>query len=258
MRSAKPKEIFSQRPGAPVAKAIVLASGRGTRFGSVEQPKHLEQLKGMPVVCWAVAALWNSHAVDEISVVVMPEFLEVTRQAMEKHLGLLDSDISYVLGDENRMESFRNGAQALRVREAGPNLGENVFILVDANRPLFTAPQLNSLISGALLHGSSCLARMTVNGIAEIDQGKIIRVPEKARYFEFVTPEALRGDLLVRGLNSGTTLPSSLVEIGLACGFSSQVVEASNHNLKLTYPEDLEQLHRISSNFEVPTIIRAN
>lgn len=258
MRSAKPKEIFSQRPGAPVAKAIVLASGRGTRFGSVEQPKHLEQLKGMPVVCWAVSALWNSHVVHEISVVVMPEFLEVTRQAMEKHLGLLDSDISYVFGDEDRMESFRNGAKALRDREARSDPEESVFILVDANRPLFTAPQLSSLISGALSHGSSCLARMTVNGIAEVDKGRIIRVPEKARYFEFVTPEALRGDLMLRGLNSTTTLPSSLVEIGLACGFSSQVVEASNHNLKLTYPEDLEQLHRISSNFEVPTKIRTN
>ena len=258
MGLAKHKETHSRRPGPPVTKAIVLASGRGTRFGSVEQPKHLEQLKGMPVICWAVAALWNSHAVDEIGVVVMPEYLEVTRQAMYNHLGLLDSEISYVLGDENRMESFRNGAQALFLRNVWPDIGETVFILVDANRPLFTEPQLNSLISGALVHGSSCLARMTVNGIAEVDNGRIIKVPEKARYFEFVTPEALRGDLLEPDLKSTTTLPSSLVEIGLACGFSSQVVEASNHNLKLTYPEDLEQLHRISSQFEVPKIIRAS
>ena len=254
----KSNGVLFQRRESTSANAIVLASGRGTRFGSTEQPKHLEQLKGMPVVCWAVSALWKSQAVDKVAVVVMSEFLDATRDAMETHLGLLDSDIDYVIGDDNRMESFRNGARALIDTDAQQILAEKVFILVDANRPLFTASQVNSLISGALLYGSSCLARMTVNGVALVHQGKIIDVPDKTQYFEFLTPEALRGDLLKPALTSTPTLPRSLVEIGLSCGISSHVVEARNHNLKLTYPEDLEQLHRISGNFEVPEKIKAN
>ena len=81
-------------------------------------------------------------------------------------------------------------------------------------------------------------ARPVVNGVAKSESGRILEVPTKSSFVEFVTPEFLRLDAFNFELKSFMKGYDCFVEFALALGFQPLTVEASGLNAKLTYPED--------------------
>ena len=67
--------------------------------------------------------------------------------------------------------SFFNGLTTLS--ENIRFLDDDVFALVDANRPLVPASQFVDLYNLATVHGCSCPARPLVNGVASIENNQI-------------------------------------------------------------------------------------
>ena len=223
--------------------AVVLASGSGKRLGQPEQPKHLVNLHGVPIVAWTLNTLLESGRISGIVVVTQDQYLDETRQKIFSHLGDQSGRLFFAVGQPERMDSFLAGFTTL---ESEFQMDEKALVLlVDANRPLFSRLQLEKLILAGSKSGAACLARPVVNGIAEIAGSKIITVPEKERYFEFVTPEILRSQHVREALRSEEPLPRSLVEIALELNIQPEIVSSSNLNMKLTYPEDIAQLHSI-------------
>ena len=79
---------------------------------------------------------------------------------------------------------------------------------------------------------------ITVNGVAKAESGRILEVPTKSSFVEFVTPEFLRLNAFNFELKSFMKGYDCFVEFALALGFQPLTVEASELNAKLTYPED--------------------
>lgn len=212
------------------------------RFGANLVPKHMTPISNVPCFIWTLRTMVRSGLFASIAVVARSEDLPATQAAIEVYLGNTSSDIVLGEGGSERMGSFANGLSQLMAGH--PPGWEGIVALADANRPLVPIEQLEQLNEKALEFGCACPGRSVVNGVARVRKGRIIEVPNKSEYIDFVTPEFINTSLLSELLETSTPRFSyhSLVEYSLASGVQPFVVESSILNTKLTYPEDISVL----------------
>src|SRR5215469_15987418 len=108
----------------PSVHALVVAAGRGSRFGG-DLPKQYLPLAGTTVLRHAVAALARHPRVTQVLVAIRPEDRELFDSAVAD-LHLLEP----VAGGATRQDSVRIGLEALR-----PHRPRHVLIH-DGARPL--------------------------------------------------------------------------------------------------------------------------
>ena len=217
--------------------AIILASGSGERFEAGDVPKHMTPILSVPILIWTVGSVLRSRLFSAVAVVTRPKDVKMVDLALREYFGPTAIDkISLVEGALERNETFSRGV--LNLLEAGKIEKDGVLALFDANRPFTPVQQIEELFMLAKEHGCSCPARPVVNGIARVDSDRITSVPQKADFFEFVTPEFLR--VTEEELCNGDFLNghACLVEYALSKGVMPATTQSSALNSKLTYPED--------------------
>ena len=227
---------------------IVLASGLGTRLGNSVVPKHVCKISGVPILAWTVDAFLKADVFDQVIIVVSRPNMDATRAVIENFVPYKSSTIRYAVGASDRMQSFMNGYRAL----AGvTDLDDDVITLADANRPFVSHEQLLQLASATERYGSACLARPVINGVAEFSGQFIVNVPEKHKFVEFVTPEAIMNSCLVDAIPGNSPMLPSLVDIALDMGMSPYFHLSDDRNSKLTYPEDVSFLENIQAKYNL-------
>jgi 2-C-methyl-D-erythritol 4-phosphate cytidylyltransferase len=188
--------------------AIVVAAGRGSRFGA---PKQFEQLEGRRVVDWAVAACRS--VADRVVLVVPDDHLDDEPFGTDR----------VVAGGATRSASVRCGLDVV-----GPDA--DVIVVHDAARP-FAAPGLFAAVVTAVRDG----ADGAVPGVAVADTikrvvgGQVVAVQ---------TPQAFAAAALRRAHDDGgdATDDAALVE---AAGGRVVVVPGDPANTKITLRTDL-------------------
>lgn len=216
--------------------AVVLASGSGQRFGNKSLPKHLTHILDIPVLVWTLSSIIQSQLFSSIVVVTRNDDIELTENILKEYYPSDTINIRITEGSSQRMQSFLMGLQDL-TKSSFVNK-ETIVALLDANRPFTSKKQMQELYDAALEFGCSCPARPLVNGVARLDVRRILDVPDKSNYFEFVTPEFMRLKDFNESFENRKEDFSSLVEYALALGIKPMTLDASNLNTKLTYPED--------------------
>jgi D-ribitol-5-phosphate cytidylyltransferase len=223
---------------------IVLASGSGQRFDVKDVPKHLTLILEIPIIIWTLDSIIKSKIFSSVVVVTRDEDVLKTKKIINKYF---PDDVTFIrvtTGSSERIQSFFLGLDDL----SSANLLEKKTIigLFDANRPFTPISQLEELYKAVLEFGCSCPVRPVVNGIAQIDSGRIVGVPEKSKYAEYVTPEFIQFDMLNTAIEvSGKTF-SSLVEYALDSKVEPAICSASILNSKLTFPEDKTYLEGLA------------
>lgn len=216
--------------------AIILASGSGQRFEAGNNSKHLTHVLGVPVIVWTLDTIIKSEIFSSIAIVTRQKDLSKTKVTIEQYnLGDISS-IRYVVGSDERTKSFINGFEDLASESLVDH--NSIVALFDANRPLTPTKQLISLFNATKIAGCACPARPVINGVAMVDSNRIVEVPDKRKFVEFVTPEFL--DLKCTTVKNSFFLQghNCLVEYALSEGLFPETVLASPLNSKLTYPED--------------------
>ena len=216
--------------------AIVLASGSGSRFNAEKKPKHLIKIKNIPTIVWTLDSLLKSNIFNEIVIVTRELDLKKTSNIISKYFDVKKLCIHYAVGGKNRMDSFLNGISKI-LKKTHLN-DHDIISLIDSNRPFCSVKQIRDLNSLATKHGCSCPARPLVNGVAKIISNKIVEVPKKEDYVEFVTPEFLKYKIFKKSQKKNKKF-KSLVEYSLDAFVNPIFVTSSELNSKLTYPEDL-------------------
>ena len=107
--------------------AVIVAAGRGTRFG---RPKQLIELGGKPLVAWSVETLAAMPEIIDLVVVTEGEFIELMEFAVAPFAGSLEPRV--VRGGPTRQDSVRHGIAALPDHCAG-------ILVHDGARPLVHA-----------------------------------------------------------------------------------------------------------------------
>lgn len=236
------------KPSNTKTFAIILASGSGLRFNAKKNSKHLIMINNTPIIVWTLNTLLKSSMFEEIVIVTRDLDLKKSRNIISKYFDVEKLCIHFTRGGKDRMDSFLNGLS--RILNRTQINDHDIITLVDANRPFCSVKQIKDLNHLATIHGCSCPARPLVNGVAKISSSKIIEVPKKEDYVEFVTPEFLKYKIFKKS-NYKENKFKSLVEYSLEMSIDPTFTISSELNSKLTYPEDLMYLEGLVTKYKL-------
>jgi 2-C-methyl-D-erythritol 4-phosphate cytidylyltransferase len=213
--------------------AIVAAAGQGTRAGG-SRAKQFREISGTPIIIHTLRRFEQCAAIGEVLVVV-PAGDVAGFLALVEEYGL--RKVARVLaGGRTRTESIWRGLQAIRTATA------NVVAVHDGVRPFVTPEEIDAVVREAERSGAAILAARAVDTIKEVEDGRVVRTPQRARLWHALTPQCFHYELLRRAYeqalaeNADATDDSALVE---RLGASVSVVEGSARNIKITRPEDI-------------------
>lgn len=212
---------------------VVLAAGRGTRFGG-EESKVWAPLAGKPVLAHPLEAFARANAVDEIVVVVRPRD-EARAASVVRGLPL---PTRVVPGGERRLDSARAGVAAAR--------GE-VVLIHDGARPLASLDLIQRVLAATLRHGAAVPVVPVADTVRYAREGFLAETLDRAELVLIQTPQGFRRELLVAGYaeadRRGLDLPDDAAAV-LLLGRPVAAVPGDPKNLKVTRREDLAVAER--------------
>jgi len=212
------------------ASGIILAAGRGERFGG---PKVLAELGGVPVLLHSVRAFLSSQVVQELIVVAQPTMEPQVVALLEA----LDFPVRVVPGGKRRRDSALAG-----VEEA-----KSEYVLIhDAARPLVPPELIRRVLRAAEEHGAAVPVIPVVDTLRYVENGFLSgKSVSRTGLFAMQTPQAFRRDLLLSALREADEELPDDAEALLRRGIPVAAVPGDPKNLKITYPEDLLLLARL-------------
>lgn len=212
--------------------AVVVAAGRGERFGGAARKQFVE-LAGEPVVARACRPFLEASDVAEV-VLVLPAEIAGDPPGWVDPLG-----IRIVAGGLTRRDSVSRGLAGLS--------GDVERVLVhDGVRPLVTGALLLRVLD-AVGGGGAVPALPVVDTVKEVEGERVVRTLERGRLRRVQTPQGFRRSALERAHaeveeEATVTDDASLLE---AIGLPVHVVRGEERNLKITTREDLDRAERL-------------
>jgi 2-C-methyl-D-erythritol 4-phosphate cytidylyltransferase / 2-C-methyl-D-erythritol 2,4-cyclodiphosphate synthase len=214
--------------------ALVLAAGRGTRFGGA-LPKQYLPLGGTSVLRHAASAFAAHPRVDRVLVTIRAEDGTAYGEAVAG-LDLLPP----VPGGAERQDSVRLGLEAL------PPLAPSRVLIHDGARPFPGAAMIDRVID-ALDHASAAIPGLPLGDtIKRVASGKIRETVERAGLWRVQTPQGFHFATILAAhravAGQALTDDAAVVE---AAGVSPTIVQGSEENVKITTAQDLATAERL-------------
>jgi 2-C-methyl-D-erythritol 4-phosphate cytidylyltransferase len=202
--------------------AVVVAAGRGTRFGGAKQ---FALLNGETVATRSVA---QARLVADLVVVVVPEGYDGDGEG---------ADV-VVTGGASRAASVRSGLA---------HCGDAAIVIVhDAARPLASAELFRAVVSAIEEGADAAIPGLTLTDTVKRVTSKddvtvVVETLSREELVAVQTPQAFRRDVLERAHAHGgdATDDAGLVE---ALGALVVVIPGETTNVKITHLGDLEVL----------------
>ena len=218
--------------------AIIVAAGKGTRMGNPD--KLLTKIAGRPVIAHTWARFDSCSAVDELVLVI--------RQEQEGFFGKLSRQIKaqkpfkLVLGGKERQDSVWNGLESL-----SPNV--DLVAIQDGARPCTSDTLIAATFAAAKEFGAAVAAQRVTDTIKESSDGqRITRHLDRSQLWAVQTPQTFWVDVIRRALKAVREKGLLVTDDTAACELIGQpvrLVESTDPNPKLTYPEDAVFLERL-------------
>jgi 2-C-methyl-D-erythritol 4-phosphate cytidylyltransferase len=212
--------------------AVIVAAGRGTRFG---RPKQLIELGGKPMLAWSIETFASMPEISDIAIVTEDEFIDSVHDVALPRVR--SASLTVVAGGADRQASAANGIAALPEHCAG------IFVH-DGARPFVRPADVRAGMRVVRPGVASLLAVPVVDTIKVVDHRSMVtRTLDRAALWSAQTPQfATARDLrrahdeAVRHSWPRATDDAALLE---RSGVDVLVVESSPENIKVTHPEDL-------------------
>ena len=223
--------------------AVILAGGSGQRFGSA-LPKQFLPLAGRTVIEYSVGAFEKCDAIDEIAVVMHPDFLPqmqeiIDRNGWKKVRKLLPGGA----------ERYLSTLAALNAYEGRSDLN---LIFHDAARPVVSQRIINETVTALQTHPAVAVAIPATDTVFEVtDDGNFITaIPARKRLRCAQTPQAFHIDIIREAYRKALKDKdfTSTDDCGVLLRYCPEVpifiVPGDVSNMKLTYPEDTTLLEK--------------
>ncbi|HIT89867.1 MAG TPA: 2-C-methyl-D-erythritol 4-phosphate cytidylyltransferase [Candidatus Merdenecus merdavium] len=215
--------------------AIVLAAGQGKRMGSCVQKQFL-QLKGKPLIYYALKQFQESEFIDEIILVTGTEEIPYCQEEIvEKYH--FDKVQGVIAGGKERYHSVYEGLKWVKKCDY-------VFIH-DGARPFVDAFILRRAYEAVKTY-QACVVGMPVKDTIKLvnDEQWAIDTPDRQNLWQIQTPQVFdysiikkAYDIMIEENDTQVTDDAMVLE-----RFGEQkvkLVEGSYKNIKITTPEDL-------------------
>jgi len=214
--------------------ALVLAAGRGTRFGGT-LPKQYLPLGGTSVLRHAVEAFAGHPRIDRVLVTIRPE----DRETYDRALAGLDL-LPPVAGGAERQDSVRLGLEAL-----APHRPERVLIH-DGARPFPEAAMIDRVLD-ALDRAPAAIPGLPLGDTIKRVDGEIIAATvDRTGLWRVQTPQGFHFDAILDAHRkaAGQTLTDDAA-VAEAAGVAPLIVAGGEDNLKVTTTGDLAAAERL-------------
>lgn len=210
--------------------AIVVAAGRGTRFGG-DLPKQFLKIEGKTVLEKSVKAFEEHPCVDDILVVANGDFIGLCRElcrGFDKVKGILP-------GGNQRQDSVNEG---LKMVEQG------LVLIHDGARPFVGSEIIDSVLKEAYNQGAAVPCVAVKDTVRQVCQGLggMSHTLDRKTLFNVQTPQGFEVKILKEAFEAAYkygyygTDDASLVE---RLGRPVALAEGSYENIKITTREDL-------------------
>jgi 2-C-methyl-D-erythritol 4-phosphate cytidylyltransferase len=220
--------------------AIIVAGGKGTRFGG-QRPKQFLEINGTPIIVHTLRQFEQAQEIDAVVIAVPADEVNTFRSAVEE--SKLKKVSQVVAGGETRAQSVKCGLASIETAD--------VVAVHDAVRPLVKPQEIDQVMIAAANSGAAILVAPVSDTIKEVDHHRVVRTVTRAQLRRALTPQCFRFDILKRAyadleeieaLRIDVTDDSFLVE---RLGVPIAVVEGSARNIKITTADDLAVAERL-------------
>lgn len=207
--------------------AIVVAAGKGKRFGSSKQ---FVLLKGKPVLDHCLERLEAHKDISEIILVLRNKKFE------RKYLDHYSKISAIANGGRRRQNSVISGFNRIDQKNT------DIVLVHDGVRPLITGDLLDRVIDAAQKKGAA-VPVIPVEDTLKLVKGKdVLRTVARTGLFRVQTPQGFSYEVLKKALDKAVeddyygTDEAVLVE---RTGIEICAVEGDPRNIKVTTPDDI-------------------
>jgi 2-C-methyl-D-erythritol 4-phosphate cytidylyltransferase len=206
---------------------LVPAAGAGRRMGGVQKP--LLELRGRPVLAWAIQPFLDHPAVVEIVVAVPADV------AAAPPMWLTESPrVRVISGGETRTDSV--GAALAAVSDSVRRV-----VIHDGARPLVRREWIDACLEVCAEGAGGVIGYPAVDTIKEVAGLTVVSTPDRSKLWQVQTPQAFPREMLERayrerGAGDAPSDDAALVE---RSGGAIRVVEGGTENVKITRVEDV-------------------
>lgn len=223
--------------------AIIVASGRGARFGG-DRPKQYLPLLGKPLLQYSLKAFANHPKVSAVRAVIHPDDRALYNEAAHG-LDLLEP----VHGGETRQDSARLGLESLIDQTPAK------VLIHDGARPLIDASLIERVIDALDQRAGVVPALPVADTLKRVEGGIVGETVDRHGLFRAQTPQGFAYQPILdahrRVKGRAMTDDAAVAE---AAGLDVTVVPGDEGNLKVTESDDLERAARYLSTPRRPRI----
>lgn len=208
--------------------AIILAGGKGERFGGLKQ---FLPINGIPVF---IHTLWKFTNLPKILVIPENSIKEVVQELEKYHL--LDTHL--VNGGKTRQQSVFNALQYC----LGFNFKVDNVIITDANRPCITETTIAECVDALEEFESVATVCKSINTSCFSYDGQILgEILDRTYSYELLMPQAFNFEAIYKAHRDTTKKNASDDTQLLPEDIFTHLIQIPFwEGLKLTYPEDLK------------------
>jgi 2-C-methyl-D-erythritol 4-phosphate cytidylyltransferase len=232
--------------------AVILAGGIGARVGGGIPKQLLPLADGSSVLEHAVNAFEQSPCIDEVCIVMHPDYIMHAEQML---LSNAWQKVRHIIpGGKERWESSVNAIRAFTPYTLHPTPITNL-LLHDAARP-FVSQEIIARVCEALEeHEAVTVAIPSTDTVYEMVDGKVARIPQRSTIMRAQTPQAFRLELIAeayaKALGVESLSAEACAEAHLPatddCGIVDEympeipihIVLGEEQNKKITFKEDI-------------------
>jgi 2-C-methyl-D-erythritol 4-phosphate cytidylyltransferase / 2-C-methyl-D-erythritol 2,4-cyclodiphosphate synthase len=218
----------------PRCVALVVASGRGERFGG-DRPKQYLPLAGKPLLRHTLERLCRHPGIDRVRAVIHPDDAGLYGAAADG-LDLLEP----VPGGMARQDSVRLGLESL-VREP-PEL----VLIHDGARPLIGAAVVDGVLQALRGYPAALPVLPVTDTLKRGAAGIVAGTVDRADLYRAQTPQGFVYEEILRAHRrfAGAAMTDDAA-IAEADGLAVALVPGDEANVKITEPADLARVERL-------------
>lgn len=220
---------------------VVLAGGVGSRMGG-DKPKQYLTVKEKPIIIYTIEKFFAVPEFEKIIVLCPNQWVEHTKNLIEKHIAPAKDRIAVIEGGETRNETIMN---AIDFIDGEGNLDDDTIIVThDSVRPFVSHRIIMENIDAASKYGACDTVVAATDTIVEsLDGEAISNIPDRSKMYQGQTPQSFNA-LKLRTIYNALTpnekdILTDAAKIFVMKGEKVALVQGETYNMKITYPYDL-------------------
>ena len=223
--------------------AVVLAGGIGARVGG-NLPKQLLPLAdGKTILEHSVDAFDEADCVDEVCIVMHPDYICEAEKMLRENSW---KKVRYIIpGGKERWESSVNAIRKYQDVLLADEFATANILLHDAARPFVSQRIIADVCNALKEHEAVVVAIPSTDTIYEMQNGCVVRIPNRSTIMRAQTPQAFRLPLIVEAYHIAQN--SENMQVTDDCGVvhknlpntSIHIVLGEEQNKKITFKEDI-------------------